>query len=903
MGHKSAGALLLLLLVVSESRVLPEFRCSTESMTSFCNSLKDDILVRSCNTTECTQCLNLCNITSNTGSVCPSQDCLRSLCSPYYALVLDSLISCQEVYGPDYCSLCETCLSPDIPGRGDLDNICELNYLSLFCRLLPQNFSTCTNQFSDEVCNYCYGYTKLLCNPLSQNQLTSTQVNTLCLYNKNICLPYSLRQTCTYNAFNATVCAYCRYTLTNSICPTLPNCSSEIGLVCRVLISDYVNCFIQYNNDICTYCISNYLLCGSIDQSVLSLNQVDFICNSITTSVCSSVISMPLDNCSSLYSIFNCTLCHGIQDICMATSGSGNNISCYSDEALKCAFVILYYPCNLLFGRKYCSECDFIVEFCNFNDFNQSIISTIPVCQYSTLVSLCHYVQDVPDCISIVSKYTCDLCALTSNCTTFNADINLLCSSQSAQLCSNLINSNGNCTSLMRMNDCNFCHAQAVICSEAGSGSAPVNYTISSGMSIDCYEASSLFCRLMSPNCTTQSSPTCKSCLQPIVSCPPLTANQLLSSDIMTLCSSFNETCLSLKGNYISNYSLCLNIQSFFCDFCYEIEPYCQQNAGLGSGSGSINCIDDTTFLCNAITTNISECNAEYSDTTCSNCQDYLLQCENDTTAFSLTDFCTSFLTISMCASVPIGDGCYNIRYQNDFVCDQCSYYAQVCPKYLCTYDFVEQCYIFTSKRFVPNLSFNDSIFEPLTGANQCLPCSLAFALCKPLESGSGMNTSFGSNITSSSGSGSGVSSGSDSGDSSGSDSGDSGFSSGDSSGSGIQSIESFSNAVSSSLVISGPSTTIYSTSFSSSTTQEQRSSVVHTFTTSIGISSSFSMPITLSSSLIPTLSVSQTIPNIDIDDLSTEERDNSVTLVFNGLTVSIHVYKNVIKLHCYSGK
>ena len=681
----------------ASSQQLPSFSlCQNQSLTDTCNSLVIDIFIDGCNTSQCIQCLRNCIVVFPTQSPvttpptvqCPSFDCISGLCSPYY--ILEQLVqnaSCQDAYSEEYCSYCETCFSSLFPpssggdaGSGSgLGNLCDSSYLVLFCRLLPDDASTCVSQFGGQVCNYCQSVT-ITCGSLSINNLTAVQISTLCEFHSYLCLAYGSGPGCTQDPVNATVCSYCDYTVANGLCPALPNCSSDIGLVCRLLNFDTFDCYTRYYSTTCDECSSNFSLCGSIPKGNFTSSQISLICNSNTATLCPAVLSIPQSNCLSSYSAYNCTYCHATQDICIyviPSSGSGNlPISCSSDYASGCALNTSFFPCSILYGLTYCSQCQYVVQGCENNRYPADY--TPPLCGNSVFVSICTSVNQLSDCFSQLSPYACAICSDTiSNCqpsADLSIGLNTLCSTEAFVVCNAI---GRNCSSSFQKNDCHFCQAQALLCEGYSGSGFTIPTTPSGNGSLSCSEAFPLFCRLIDPpTCLSiYNLQTCESCVIFIISCGSLTIDQLTSDDINILCATFNPVCPQLIANAATLCSIPNNTLN--CDYCIGTQSYCNNNDT--GGSGGHQCSTSESLFCRLIASNLTNCYAKYSNSLCSDCANVVAVCGTITlgelSPADLSGLCTYS---SYCASVGLSPHLCGTYIENS-TCDYCLAINDIC--------------------------------------------------------------------------------------------------------------------------------------------------------------------------------------------------------------------------------
>lgn len=701
--HRSMVALFAIAIVASftlpasSQQQLPSFSsCQNQSLDT-CNSLVVNIFIDGCNTSQCIQCLIDCNVvtpspvTTPPAVQCPSFDCISGLCSPYY--ILEQLVqnaSCQDTYSQEYCSYCEICFSSLFPpssggGSGSgLGNLCDSSYLILFCRLLPDNANTCVSQFGGQVCNYCQSVTTT-CGSLSINNLTSIQISTLCEYHTSLCLVYG---GCTHDPFNATICAYCDYTVANDLCPALPNCSSDIGLVCRLLNYDLLDCYTRYYSDTCNECSFNFYLCGSIPRGSFSSSEINLICNSNTATLCPAVLSIPQSNCLSSYSAYNCTYCHATQEICtyvIPSSGSGNlPISCSSNYASGCALNTTFFPCSILYGTTYCSQCQDVVQACQNNRYPNGYIP--PLCGNSVFISICTSVDQLQNCFSQLSLYVCTICTATvTNCqpsADLNIGLNTLCSTEAFAVCNVIYYAGSNCSSSLQENDCLFCQVQALLCEGySGSGMSPGSgfttpTTPSGNGNLSCSEAFPLFCRLIDPpTCISTYDPTtCQYCLIFIVSCGSLTIDQLTSADINTLCATFNSNCPQLIANAATLCSIPNN--TLDCDYCLGTQSYCNNN---DTGSGGNQCTTSESLFCRLIASNSTNCYAKYSNSLCSSCANVVEVCGTITLGELSPDDLSGLCThSSYCASVELSPHLCGTYIENS-TCDYCLAINDIC--------------------------------------------------------------------------------------------------------------------------------------------------------------------------------------------------------------------------------
>ncbi|XP_019864479.1 PREDICTED: uncharacterized protein LOC109593817 isoform X2 [Amphimedon queenslandica] len=789
------AAFLLLLCTLTltaqvNSQDLPIFRCPTPSMTRSCNEQRSEIFLDSCNSTQCVECLAGCETSiASYGTRCPSNECTLGLCAAYVSLTrFAPMLPCVDTYGSDYCSFCENCSTTDSGsggGSGIIDAMCESNYISLFCRLLP-NGSNCINDFGSTVCSYCQNI-QALCSSLSPSSLNSTQNATLCSNHARLCLLYDTEPFCNLTASNATFCSYCKYTVNNGICPPLPICSNDIALTCRLLNSDD-NCDTRINSDFCLECKTNYSDCGNIEN--LSTLQRNVVCESETALSCPHTLTNT--NCSSV-STYTCNYCQATQDTCLYVTESGNGtIPCNSNEIEMCAVDYGYFPCYLLNDTNYCSNCSNSLAACNY-PYSQTFIP--PFCERPSFLSLCSYFVDYERtnnllCSQVFSNYTCIVCPFaTRNCTqTFSSSDgqSLLCSSDSISICNDFVYSDGRCLTSDSEIDCDFCLLQRMTCNNNTNCSSCDNgnegmESSGSNETLTCDTFEALYCQLLSSDmnsCFMKYDATlCIGCSYYVAQCGPLSADNITQSQLDTLCiqealpycelaiitnsSSFCgddsdcSYCFITEGicHSFSNETLqiCANASAFgncegflyypcytffdldYCDTCNTIVTACP-NINYDSQYIPQTLCSDTQYLsfCNQIIMQ-QDCGKVYGYVMCDYCQTINATCPSvspDDVLSSFNQFCLNNSGTCTQLLSSVQDNQCNTTYTNQD-CAFCSLLEFHCNRSVfdlpCTKEFIFFC----------DSAYNQNNCAMMYPADTCQTCSDYLARCPIIETSS----------------------------------------------------------------------------------------------------------------------------------------------------------------------
>ena len=697
----AAFLLLLFTFALTSSKVnsqeLPIFRCPSPSMTGSCNEQRNEIFSDSCNSTlaECTKCYQECEtISPSYGTRCPSNECTLGLCAAYVSLTrFAPMLSCIDTYSSDYCSFCENCSSTDGGsggGSGIIDVMCESNYISLFCRLLPYG-SNCTNEFGNTVCSYCENI-QALCSSLSPDNLTATQEETLCHNHARLCLLYNTEPFCNLTASNATFCSYCQYTVNNEICPSLPNCSTDRALTCRLLNSDD-NCDARVNSDFCLECKTNYSDCGIIEN--FSASQRDVVCESETALSCPYTLTET--NCSSV-STYTCNYCQATQETCLYMTDFGNgSIACNSNEIETCAVDYRYFPCYLLNDTNYCSNCSNSLTACNYPD---SQMFVPPFCERPSFLSLCSYLvenTDILTCSQVFSNYICMLCPFAiRNCThqAFSSSDghSLLCSSNSISVCNDIVYSNGRCLTDDSEPSCDFCLLQNMTCSNVGSGQLNNSTNCSScnngneGMessggneTLACDTFAALYCQLLSSDLDSCSmkyeASLCTNCSFYVAQCGSLSADNITQSQLDTLC--IQEALPYCELAIITNSSSFCGEDSD-CSYCFITEGICHSFSNetlqiCANASAFGNCDGFLYYPCYTFF------DPDYCDT----CKTIVTACPN-------INYDSRYIPQSLCSDTQYLSFCNQIIIQQDcekmygyVMCDYCQTINTTCPSVL----------------------------------------------------------------------------------------------------------------------------------------------------------------------------------------------------------------------------
>ena len=643
----------------------PIFICPTEAQSILCNTEVAGIYYTNCTgeviSQSCYQCILPCKVEFETVDInCASSDCVYGLCSSYLSYFYSNTFNftCRDLYTDQYCTYCETCLVSS-PGNGSgggniSTEICDNVYNYIFCRLLPENQVECYQRYGVAVCQQC----STLLEPFGcmriDGQLTALQNETLCDAQSTVCPSLPPAVNCTEN--QQIECQFCSYLTTNEICDTQPtnpvfSCDDSLGLFCS-LVNTGGGCFQKYNTTTCEFC-TVYTDCPAVQSDTLTLAQTNTLCNSSFGSICPFLLSLGAgSNCYPVYTAIPCDFCTETISICEYdnSTGSGDNSTqpdtCNSEYSLKCIYDIIYFPCIILYGNTYCSECSSVVESCDV-DFGNGFLPP-NLCSNENFVSLCYLATQLDDCASELSPSSCEFCSSFVNtiCPTPsdpNVALSILCSTQNALVCQFLLDSEGECADPEHENDCAICHGRDTLCAGfSGSGDG-------------CDSQTSLFCRLFvdESDCIF-SDITCDICNDTIDICGPLDFPSLTVPDIVTLCRDFDTTCPSLLSN-------CGNFQ-FGCDQCAATQSICASGSGEsggGGGSAGSGASDACTsslgaFLCRIVFVDETECLSQYSAEFCSNCS-------------IVVDFCGA-LTYSDLTSNDV-----------DFICDSVVF----CPPFL----------------------------------------------------------------------------------------------------------------------------------------------------------------------------------------------------------------------------
>ena len=677
--------LLLLSLTITspvESQILPIFKCSSVLQTASCNELSEEVIRYGCNNdTQCMQCSAQCDFIYPNGTRCPSNDCTIGLCSAYVSLThYAPTASCIESYGSDYCSFCELC-APSVfdsgsnNGTGIIDALCESNYLHLFCRILPQG-ADCINGFGNTVCSYCEA-TQTLCSPLSLNNLTPTQEDTLCTNHASLCALYNNELFCNLSA-NATLCAYCQYTLNNSICLPSPNCSTSNALVCRLLNSDD-GCVDRYSSDFCFECLANYSACDVINRGGLSASQRASLCESETASSCQTALMQT--NCSSVYSSYTCDYCDATQDTCRYIVDFGNStIACNSEEIAMCAIDYGFFPCFLLNSTSYCSDCGNSLSACQYI-YDPELIP--PVCDRQSFLSLCSYFLTTVasfslQCPQVFSNYTCSICQYSpircfdrGNSADGQA---LLCSNDSIAVCTDVVYPNGSCLRNDSEIDCDFCLLQHLTCDGINGTNNGSTMTGGNGL-LTCETFEALYCQLIASDLSSchlkYEDIVCNECVQYVTQCGSLNANNLTQDQL-------NILCIQKQVPYCE-LAIITNSSSFCgddldCSYCFATEGICHSFS------------NETLKICSN-TSIVGDCNDYlyypcYSfnePDLCNTCKSIIMACPNIVynPSYVPQSICTNTEYLSFCSQI-IQQDCQQIYGYH--ACNYCQNINVTCP-------------------------------------------------------------------------------------------------------------------------------------------------------------------------------------------------------------------------------
>lgn len=652
-------------------------------MTRSCNELRNEIFLGTCNSTQCAKCLQDCETSiASYGTRCPSNECTLGLCAAYVSLTrFAPMLSCVDTYGSDYCSFCESCSTTDSGsggGSGIIDAMCESNYISLFCRLLP-NGSNCINEFGSTVCSYCQN-TQALCSSLSPGNLNSTQNATLCANHARLCLLYDTEPFCNLTASNSTFCSYCQYTVNNGICPQLPNCSNDIALTCRLLNSDDM-CDARFNSDFCLECKTNYSDCGNIET--LSASQRNVVCESETALSCPHTLTNT--NCSSV-STYTCNYCEATQDTCLYVTESGNGtIPCDSNEIETCAVDYGYFPCYLLNDTNYCSNCSNSLTACNYR-YSETFLP--PFCERPSFLSLCSYFVENTNnltCLQDFSNYICLLCPFaTRNCTqagNSNDGQSLLCSSDSISICNEIVYSDGRCLTSDSEASCDFCLLQSMTCNNNTNCSSCNNENggmESSGgnETLTCNTFEALYCQLLSSDlnsCFMKYDPSlCINCSFYVTQCGPLSADNITQSQLDTLC--IQEASPYCELAIITNSSSFCGDDSD-CSYCFITEGICHSFSNetlqiCANASAFGNCEGFLYYPCYTFF------DSDYCDT----CNTIVTACPN-------INYDSQYISQTLCSDTQYLSFCNQIIMQKDcekmygyLVCNYCQTINGTCP-------------------------------------------------------------------------------------------------------------------------------------------------------------------------------------------------------------------------------
>ena len=763
-----------------------EITCNDSNLVEMCNNATGGLLPPD----QCSPCsliLGLCpvlrssvgNATTINSSIavlrtlaptreeCENSPCLLSLCSPITYLS-QSNVPCADVYQPDYCTFCDSCL-----GNNTVDPLCASPVVSS-CALTTANLP-CNSLFGAPYCDYCNSIISRCPNVNVTNTTFPTEVcNNPVL--RSVCAVLTANTNCS-NVYSEQVCAFCDSLDTqcppNMTMSLLDLCSNQtFRSVCRSLVSTSLPyCGAASPTQDCAICQELEFVCPSNISIILA--NLD-TCSQASSYLCTSV----LDSDCEVLTPQLCLACQGYLQMCADITPSREEF-CFSEVSTLCGSIptgpacrglvssatpglsVVCSMCELYVrdcGEMLCDDSD-LIEMCYNSTRNieqetlyppnqcgpcslligicpvlrsagvvnasvnastaaaQSLAPTAEQCRSSPcLLTICSPLSYLPHInIACEEVYSPEYCIFCQSCQRNSSSADPLCSSSVASSCA-LTTTSLPCSSLFGDDYCNFCNGIITLCPNLN------------------YSSGSLLPAAVCDNPVLRST------------CSVLTSNSncsgLYTEQVCALCTTVQSQC-SANGSLPTIDDLCSNhtIRSICrtlvsssllhcaaeypeqdCSLCQALNSICPAN--LSSILSHLDtCSQASSYLCRSILE--SDCNV-YTNELCMVCQGYLQSCGN--ISGSQEQFCFSEAS-QICSGVPSGPACQLLANLTSpglsVFCSLCDFYAEDCGPVVCNQSsFIDSCF---------NAIGNTS--NQLTTSPQiCSPCNLVVGVCTRIQ-------------------------------------------------------------------------------------------------------------------------------------------------------------------------